>query len=650
MRLVRIGLASINSTVGDFAGNIDQAIARAREMAADDVTVGVFPEQAVGGYAPEDLPQWHGFVEGQWTELQRFAAETADLDLVSVLGVTIAEQGLRYNCAAVVAAGRILGIVPKEKLPTYNVYYEQRVFTRGLPGQHGSHRGVPFGDYLFRFDFGTLAAEVCEDFWSTDGPVRRRAYSGAELIANVSASVYRVGIHATREELVATRAADHQVTYAYANMLGANDAIIFDGGGFISQNGKRLLDAPRFVNGFAATTIDLDRTLRLRTENTTWRDDQRDYASTHTLVPTLAYGSEILDTSSGRARLRYPFPAHRSFFLPDDTPRPTARELLCEEILDALALGIGDYYEKLGAFRQIGVALSGGRDSLLTLLVAHRYARRVSPNDPGALLKAFTMPSRHNTDATKSAAAQICQDLGVPLETIPIHEAHEREIAAVTEMLGPNQPVTELTRQNIQARIRAQRMWNWSNSASGLYLQTGNMSERAVGYTTIAGDLTGGLGVLANVPKTVVNYLLDYLAETTGYEGIAMVLASPAGPELADDQRGEHELMPFPVLDACFHLFAYEKLQPDEITEVLADMFPEWGAEALTGHVDKFTRLFLQNIYKWVQAPISLHIGNLDLDRERALQLPVVQRSTWARGTARGERQAAMVGSGHKPA
>ena len=630
MRLVRIGLALINATVGAFAANVDQAVTAARQLSDDDATLAIFPEQAIGGYAPEDLPQWHGFVERQWQELERFARETGPLPLVSVIGLTVAQDGLRYNCAAVVGGGRILGLVPKEKLPIYNVYYEQRVFTRGLSGAHGTHRGVPFGDYLFRFDFGVLAAEVCEDLWSADGPVRRRAYSGAEIMANVSASVYRVGIEQTRREMIATRASDHQVTYAYTNMLGANDGLIFDGGGFVSQNGKAMLDAPRFRRGVMATTIDLERTLRLRTENTTWRDDQRDYQTRHDLVPTIEYPAEVVDTAAGRARLHYPVPVHGSFFLPDETPRPSPREQLCEEILDALALGVGDYFEKTGAFRQIGVALSGGRDSLLTLLIAHRYAARVQPDDLGALLKAFTMPSRHNTAATRGAVAQITADLNIPLEVVPISEAHEREIAATQAMLGPDGAVTELTRQNIQARIRAQRMWNWANSAGGLYLQTGNMSERAVGYTTVAGDLTGGLGVLANVPKTVVNYLLSYLADTTGLDGIRQVLASRAGPELADDQYGEDELMPFPVLDACFHLFAYEKLQPDEVAAALEQMYPDLAPAVLRGHVRTFTRLFLQNIYKWVQAPISLHIGNLDLDRERALQLPVVQDPTWA--------------------
>ena len=137
--------------------------------------------------------------------------------------------------------------------------------------------------------------------------------------------------------------------------------------------------------------------------------------------------------------------------------------------------------------------------------------------------------------------------------------------------------------------------------------------------------------MLANVPKTVVMALLDYLQEQTGYEGIGLVLAKPAGPELAPDQEGEKELMPFPVLDACFHLFAGEKLLPEEVAEALVVMFPELHrATSSAAWVEKFARLFLGSIYKWVQAPLSLHIGNLDLDRERALQLPVVQNQEWA--------------------
>ncbi|ADO68806.1 NAD(+) synthase [Stigmatella aurantiaca] len=628
MRLIKVGLASVNTTVGAFSRNVDRALTLARRMAAEDVTLGLFQEQLIGGYPAEDLVQWQGFIDHQWPELERFARETAALSTVFVLGVAVAHQGLRLNCAAVVAAGHVLGLVPKEKLPTYNIFYEGRTYSRGYPGMAEVHRGVPLGDYLFRFDFGVLAPEVCEDIWSADGPQRRRTYSGAELVVNLSASPFRLGFVDTRRELLATRAADHQCTIAYANALGSNDGIIFDGGGFLNQNGRSILETPRFQEGFTSAVVDLERTMRLRAENTTWRSDREEWvADGGKLVPILDCMG-ILQTR--REKLAYPSPPHRSFFLPGPDQRRPAREALCEDILDALALGVGDYFEKTRAFKVIGVSLSGGRDSLLTLLIAHRYAKRVRPDNPGSLLQAFYMPSRYSSDTTRDAAETITRELGVPFQVIPIEEAFDRELAVVKQMLG-DKAVTHLTEQNIQARLRAQRMWNWSNSSSGLFLQTGNMSEKAVGYTTIGGDLMGALAVIANVPKTVVMYLLDYLQEKTGYEGIRKVLSKPAGPELAHNQVGEEELMPFPILDACFYLFAGEKLVPAELVQALTSMFPEVEPSQIKVYVEKFVRLFLQSIYKWVQSPLSLHIGNLDLDRERALQMPVVTASDWTR-------------------
>ena len=630
MRLVKIGLGNVDSTVGALDGNVDRLIAQARAMAAEQVAVAAFPEQVVGGYPTEDLVLWGAFVDHQWASLQRFAAATADLPLVSVVGIAVAQHGLRYNCAALVGGGRILGLVPKEKLPTYNVFYEGRTFTSGLPLAAEEHRGVPFGDHVYRLDCGILSTEVCEDLWSADGPTKRRAYAGAELVVNISGSPYRIGVVQTRRELIATRAADYQVTLAYVNLVGANDGLIFDGGGLVNQNGKTLLEAPRYTEGFSTQVVDLDRTARLRAENTTWRTDRAEHAARHTLPRVIDVPASVVDTSAPRAGLVYPTPPHRSFFLPGPDTRRSPREELCEDVLDALAMGIAGYYEKTGAFKLIGISLSGGRDSLLTLLIAHRYATRVTNGDPGRLLRAFYQPSRFSSPETQEAAAAICRDLGVPLEIVSIDDAFEREMAAARQMLGGAE-LTELTRQNIQARIRAQRMWNWSNTSGGLFLQTGNMTEKAVGYTTIGGDLMGALGVLANVPKTVVMYLLDYLLKRTGHDGIRKVLAKPAGPELAPDQEGEKELMPFPVLDACFHLFAGEKLAPEELRPVLHAMFPEIPAATIDGYIARFVRLFMQSIYKWVQAPLSLHIGNLDLERERALQLPVVTKSEWMR-------------------
>jgi len=253
-------------------------------------------------------------------------------------------------------------------------------------------------------------------------------------------------------------------------------------------------------------------------------------------------------------------------------------------------------------------------------------ARRAKASE---MLRAFFMPTRYSSPETRLAAERAAEELGVPLATVSIDDVFERELEAVSRMLQPGEALTAAARQNVQARIRAERMWTWSNSAAGLVLQTSNMSEKAVGYTTIGGDLEGALSVIANVPKTVVNYLLDYLLEKTDSEAIRLTLKKPPTAELAEGMEDEKDLMPFPVLDACFALYAGEKMEPEEVKIVLRALFPEHDAKSIDLWTTKFARLFTQSIYKWVQAPLSLHIGNLDLERERALQLPVVQRTEW---------------------
>jgi NAD+ synthase (glutamine-hydrolysing) len=591
-------------------------------MAGEDITITAFPEQVVGGYPPEVLVQWRGFLEGQRRELERFARETAGLPTVFVLGLAVSVGGLLFNAAAVVHRGRILGFVPKEKLPTYNVFYEGRTFSRGGPGLALDAGGVPLGDLTFEFNFGHVAVEVCEDCWSPDGPMRRRCYSGAELVVNVSSSPYRMGVDATRREMLATRAADNQALLMYVNAVGGQDGMIYDGGGFIFQNGRLVLEAPRFRDGWWSAVVDLHRTRRLRLENTTWRSDCEAFRLQRAVVPALV----CLGDTADRSRLVYPAPEGGSFFLPaPGTVEGDRRERALDDLFEALSLGVKSYYEKTRAFRALGLALSGGRDSMLTLLVAWRASQLIAG---GAPIAAFYMPSRHSQEATRAAAATLAAEVGASLQTIPIDEAYERELEATRQMLGGTEP-TELTRQNIQARLRSQRMWNWANTSGALFLQTGDMSEKAVGYTTIGGDLEGALSVIANVPKTVVVALLERLRARFSFKGIAQTLATEPGPELADAQVAEHELMPFPVLDACLHLYAGEKLSSEEIARALADLFPAIPADRTRAWATRFTTLFSQSIYKWVQSPLSLHVGSLDLERERALQMPVVQKNEW---------------------
>ncbi|MGH9379942.1 MAG: NAD(+) synthase [Thermoanaerobaculia bacterium] len=631
MRLIKIALGSVGPTVGAVEGNAELVLAAARAMAGEEVTIGCFPELVLAGYPPEDLVQWRAFLAAQRRALERLASQTAELPTVLVLGLATPASGQIYNCAAVLHGGRVLGLVPKEKLPTYDVFYEARTFSRGGAGLSLDADGVALGDLVFGFDFGTLAVEVCEDAWTPDGPMRRRCFSGAEVVVNLSSSPFRMGIQRTRHEMLATRSADNQAVVAYVNNCGAQDGLIFDGGGFVFQNGRLVLEGARFEPGTQACVVDLDRTRLLRWQNTTWRRDCEIFLAERSRVPTV-------ESAAPTARPReYPAPDGASFFLPPPgPPPPPARESALDELYEALALGVAGYFEKAGAFRVLGVALSGGRDSMLTLLVAWRAAQRLTTGapdkepsrSPAELLQAFYMPSRYSEAGTRQAAETICHELGVELTVVPIDEALDRELEAVREMLGGDEP-DALTRQNVQARIRAARMWNWSNSAGGLFLQTGDMSEKAVGYTTIGGDLEGALAVLANVPKTVVIALLERLHQRFGWQGVAACRATEPGPELAAEQTAEGELMPFPVLDACLRLYAGDRLSPAEVERALGTLFPDHPPERLAAWARRFVTLFNRSIYKWVQSPLSLHVGSLDLERERALQLPVLQRNEW---------------------
>jgi len=156
------------------------------------------------------------------------------------------------------------------------------------------------------------------------------------------------------------------------------------------------------------------------------------------------------------------------------------------------------------------------------------------------------------------------------------------------------------------------------------------LRHNAAGYTTVGGDLEGGLAVIANVPKTVVVALLERLYRRLGFEGIRRTLEIAPGPELEPDQLAETDLAPFPILDACLHLYAAEKMSVDEIAAVLPSLFPDSEPARLSAWAKRFVRLFTASVFKWVQAPLALHVGALDLDRERALQLPVVQRNEWS--------------------
>ncbi|MBU0691204.1 NAD(+) synthase, partial [bacterium] len=486
MHLITAGIANINTSVGALQSNTDKVIDRTREFAAKKCTLACFSEQVISGYPAEDLVLWKGFVDEQWQQLDRIKKLTAELEhpLVVVLGLTVLYDGANYNCAAVLQKGKVLGIVPKEQLPTYEVFYEKRVYSPGVPGHVGAVGTIPFGDIFFRFSFGTLAVEVCEDLWDKRGPLTRRALSGAELVVNISASPWRAGIVDARRELIRQRSQDYEVSIIYVNQIGGQDSLVFDGGCVVGHKGEIVHESPRWQENAAVFSIDLADVRQRRKENQAWiqkRDEwirnQIPYQviESEEKIPLPAFRDREV-AASNRGVSRHEGDTNR------DLPVADSRTALFEDQIAAMKLGLKDYFEKTGAFKKIGVAMSGGKDSALTLILAWLYAKERFPNpaDIKEFIQAFSMPTRYNSSETRHIARTLSEELGVGFTELSIEEAFAREEAATRAMLG-NTTLDRLTLQNIQARLRGMRMWNWANAAQGLWLQSGNMSEKAVG-------------------------------------------------------------------------------------------------------------------------------------------------------------------------
>lgn len=627
MRLIRTAIVSVDTTVGAVSSNLKKAIEIAKKLGDKGVTLAVFQEQLLGGYPAEDFIHSSEFIREQWNALYKFADATASFKTAFVLGLAVRVDGMTYNAAAMVCRGQIIGITPKEHLPTYGVFYEARVFARGIPGLYKEINGIPFGDLVYEFPFGTVASPTCEDSWVT---FRREI---AEIQAIPNASPARMGITETRHQMLATRSADNECVILAAYQVGGNDALVFDGGGYCFQSGQLIGEMERFHEGYMIFDVDLSRTDRMRNQNSTWRTCQemrmREPEIFHRIKVEAGWQCNHIAVS--------PEFAKRFSFLPTS---PLARNAALQYMINIAVNGLKGYFEKSSAnFKNILVALSGGKDSALTAMLAWLYAMerfRDLPDSERAsvlveFIQCFSMPSEFNSDETKSIARSLCEDFGLKFSEDSIQEAIELERRAVRRVTG--REIGKVPDGNMHTRIRGSRMWNVSNVTNGLWLQTGNMSEKAVGYTCPGGDLMGGYSLLGNIPKTVIIELLMYLGTQYKTDTITRLVKMKASAELAKDQYDEDDLMPFPVLDMAYLLYVGEWYSPEDMYKImrarwddaeLKDMDPRYAPGVLKMWIVRFLKLFSASIFKWVQAPLAVHIGSLDLDRERALQIPVI--------------------------
>jgi NAD+ synthase (glutamine-hydrolysing) len=625
MRLVRIGVAAVSVKVGDFAGNgarLREVVEASKEQGVDLL---VTPELSLSGYSLEDRIWWPDIARRSWDALQTLAEHCVGISVWAGLPVRI--EGLMYNGAALIHDREVRGIVLKKFLPTYSIFYEGRNWTAWHDGVTEVN-GVPAGDLIFRMPYGTISAEICEDLWAPDSPAQARVRAGAEIVCNPSASPFTPLKNDYRRRLVVGASSKLASVYAYSNLLGLdNSRLVFDGGGFIATPEGVVAEGEILSKDYwtiSSGVVNLEEIARYRSENTTWRQSSVDDA----------YYITTIDASEGEAPKNdvaaYVSQMPDTFYGAESVDRKDPATAYLDDLFDALVLGLRDYFEKVGAFSTFLIALSGGRDSALCLLLAVHAAKALKNGGEtdkfSERVKTVYLPNKaYSSDATENASRDLAAELGVPFQIVSIEEEAVIALKKAEELAGGADKVTALAKQNLQARVRGNMMLNWANNVQGLLLVTSNLSEAAVGYSTTGGDNQGGYSPIANVPKTLVTRLLEHIAQRDGINALKDVLAIPPSAELADDQQDEDDLMPYVVLDDLLYLFARRRMALPDCWRVLVHRHPDHDAEQLREWTAKFGKLFAYNQWKREQLPVTLKVLDLDLDPKTGFRFPVTQ-------------------------
>lgn len=563
MRQFRVVLAQMNPAVGDIPGNaaaIRERIDRAESWGADLIA---FPELVLTGYPPEDLVMRRRFVQDNLDALEELAAYTRGKHVAAVVGFVDYEHD-PFNAAALIAEGEVRGRYHKHYLPNYGVFDEARYFRPGTEAPVFDVAGVLVG------------VNICEDIWYSSGPAQEQTLAGAEVIVNINGSPFHGGKMAQREKMLSTRASDNAVIVCYCNMIGGQDALVFPGDSMIHDpRGELLARAPMFEDTLLVADLDVEFVTQVRLH------DPRRRRLPLEPTPVIA----ATQPAAGDPPAIEPPP------LTDEPPVVAA-------IYDALVLGTRDYVRKTG-FEQVIVALSGGIDSTLTVAVAVDALGAEN-------VMCVSMPSRYSSEGSVADAQALADNLGIKLMTVPIEPMFVSFLEALSGPFAGLEPDT--AEENLQARIRGMLMMAMSNKFGSLVLTTSNKSESATGYSTLYGDMTGGLAVIQDVPKTTVYELSRYVNERAGGELIPIsVIEKPPSAELRPDQLDEESLMPYERLDPILEAFVEDDRTLDEIVAMGYD----------EAEVRRVMSLVTNSEYKRRQAAPGLKITPRAFGRER---------------------------------
>ena len=521
---LRVATASPEVAVANVASNIKHITALYQEATAQAASLVVFPEMSVTGYTLGDLVEQRSLLEQAEAGLARLAAETRDHQTAMVVGLPLRVGNSLFNCAAVLAEGVIKGIVPKQNLPTYDEFYENRWYQTWQHPRINLEVGdqtVPFGnDLLFNIGGVRCGVEICEDLWVTNSPSNQLAEQGGLVFANPSASPEQIGKADYRRDLVRVQSGKLIAGYLYAGSHWSESTaeIVMSGHQMIASNSHLEAEHPPFSgNHLLVADIDIDHL----------EADRRKRKMATKLGAFVVHTALRREQTDLLARIQpHPFLPHESA-----EARHSRLDMAVQIQAHGLAMRLRTSHQE-----RVVLGLSGGLDSTLALLAAYEAAR-ILGRDPADMIHTITMPGQASSEHTQTNAQQLAAALGVPNRVIPIHELVDLELTT----LGHDGHTQDITYENTQARARSNLLFNYANMHRALQLGTGDLTEIALGWCTYNADQQSHYHVNGGVPKTLVRHLVAHLAEQPRYaaarELLASIIATPISPELTSDGR-----------------------------------------------------------------------------------------------------------------
>lgn len=571
MQRLRIGIAQINTTVGDFAGNRRKILESIEESRSKGVDLLTFPELAVCGYPPEDLLFKPSFIRENRESLDKIIEATPNITVI--VGFVDSNKDI-YNAAAIIHDRKLVGIYHKMFLPNYGVFDEERYFRKGTECPVFELGGVKFG------------VNICEDIWYETGPAPVQAYHGAEIIVNISASPYNYGRGDVREKMISARASDNVAVFVYNNLVGGQDELVFDGNSLImDQTGRLIARGKQFEEDLVIADIDVEAVFRTRLRDSRGRKEQQ-------LLSEQGLHTETILVSNN------------PLFQDKPPVTVTTPDVLTDkaEVYQALVLGTRDYIRKNG-FEKVVLGLSGGIDSSLVASIA--VDALGNSNVIGV-----AMPSRYSSEGSVTDAELLAKNLDIRLLTLPIEKTFTAFLETLEGAFEGTRP--NVAEENLQARIRGTLLMALSNKFGWMVLTTGNKSETATGYSTLYGDMAGGFAVIKDVPKTLVYELCNYRNTCAACSIIPeSCIVKPPSAELRPDQKDQDSLPPYEILDPI--LAAYVE-DDKSIEQIIALGYDEQV-------VRKTIRLVYSNEYKRRQAPPGIKITPRAFGRDRRLPI-----------------------------